>query len=105
MLLIIGSIAVPDKAIANSQQLQIVSAYLRQIPDASPRNDHELIIAFNRPLTRVELNPAGFLRYPYGIKYWVESYTGWKHEPSSIEGIQEGLARDDNLSYWPFILA
>lgn len=99
-LIFISFLPLSSKALADSQQLQITSAEVRQIPDGSPRNDYELVITFNRPLTRPELYPARFLRYTYGVKYWIESRTGWKNEPWGIDGVQEGLTRDDNLSYW-----
>lgn len=99
-LIFISLLVVPSKAIASSQPLQITSAEVQQIPDAPPRNDYELVVMFNRPLTRSELYPARLLRYTYGVKYWIESRTGWKNEPSGIDGVQEGLTRDDHLSYW-----
>jgi hypothetical protein len=98
-LVFIGSL-LPSEVSANAQELQIVSAEMRAIPDAPPQRDYELIIKFNRPLTNSELYPARFLRYTYGVKFWLTSRTGWKREPYDIQGLQSGLAREDNLSYW-----
>lgn len=99
LLMFVGFL-LPASPAVSLEQLQVTSAEILAIPDGPPRDDYELIITFNRPLTHSEVTPARFNRYTYGLKYEITSRTGWSEKSWGVSNIQSGLTRNDNRSYW-----
>ena len=84
---------------AQPEELQLKSISIEPTNDPDKNNTYEILVHFNRPFTPEELKPAPGYRHTYGIKYWLESKTGWSCKPWDVRIVQGGLTRNDNSSY------
>ena len=80
-------------------KLKIANVELEYKSSAKKRNDHELIVCFNRPLTKEELDPGPGYTLKYGMKYYIESISGWKRSSYSTRKVQSGLTIRNKKCY------